>query len=145
MNESTVGAKWIEEPKTDQNGRSYDVFYTRLKGPNSFVSDRDFIIAREWWFDEAKNTWMMVMRSIPYEGSEGKEVSGVVRGEFTIQAFQLESVDDGKNTKFTIVAQVEYGGWLPGNVIGHFQKKIPLDMKNKLENGVKALRKDRGQ
>ena len=143
MNETTVEAKWVEEPQQDSEGKSYDVFYTRLKGPNALVSHRDFIIAREWWYDEANKAWWMIMRSIPYDGPQGKEVSGVIRGEFVIQAFKFESVNDGKATKFTIMAQVEYGGWLPSGVIGFFQKKIPLDMKDKLEAGVIALKKDR--
>ena len=117
MNETTVEAKWIEQPKQAQDGKSYDVFYTRLKGPNYFVSHRDFIIARLWWYDEANKAWWMIMRSIDYSGPQGKEVSGVVRGEFLIQAFKFEPVNDGKSTKFTIVAQVEYGRLLPSRFV----------------------------
>ncbi|KAF0982948.1 hypothetical protein FDP41_010927 [Naegleria fowleri] len=145
MNETTVEAKWIEQPQQTQDGKSYDVFYTRLKGPNSLVSHRDLNIARIWWYNEAEKAWWMVMRSVKLDGPQGKEVSGVVRGEFLIQAFKFESVNDGKSTKFTIVAQVEYGGWLPSGVISFFQKKIPMDMKTKLKAGVLALRKDRSK
>lgn len=138
---------------------SNDVYYTCLEAPTRLVSPRDFVVARRW--DQLSDCCALIGADLPQSSSstckgyivalrsaERKECppkSGIVRGEFVMQAIMIHESEDGESCEIRVLNQVELGGWIPSPVQSYFQKGVPSEMPELLERGVayeKSQKKD---
>ena len=100
------------------------------------VSDRDFVYAYDFSYDQAKNMILVSVKNAKHKGAPEKDTVGV-RGEIIMGKYRLYPRKGGDKTFVEVEYLADPKGLLPTWVVDIVQKKWPYKTLKGLRNQVK--------
>jgi hypothetical protein len=101
------------------------------------VSPRDLCVARRW--KKENGIFVIMKKSITHP--KCPEVDGCVRANLQMQLIKLVPIKNGTETEVTHINLLEFGGWVPSQIVQIASRKIPTTFAKNIVAACKVLSK----